>query len=163
VSAPDAAFLRPATADDLDAIATLWHDGWRDGHLGHVPVGLHAHRQPDDFRAMAPRLLGATTVADRDGHVVGFVTVVADEVEQVYVAADARGSGVAAALLDDGEASVARDHEVAWLSVVPGNARARAFYERQGWSDAGAFDYVAKTVGGTFVVPSLRYEKRVRP
>ena len=26
--------LRPASADDIEAIATVWHRGWLDGHLG---------------------------------------------------------------------------------------------------------------------------------
>jgi hypothetical protein len=25
--------LRAATPDDIEAIATVWHRGWRDGHL----------------------------------------------------------------------------------------------------------------------------------
>jgi hypothetical protein len=46
---------------------------------------------------------------------------------------------------------------VAWLAVVPGNARARRFYERSGWADDGGFDYVA----GEITVPCRRYVKRV--
>jgi hypothetical protein len=30
--------LRPASAEDVEAVATIWYDGWRDDHLGHVPV-----------------------------------------------------------------------------------------------------------------------------
>ena len=130
--------LRPATRDDIETVAVLWHDGWRDGHLGLVPDAVLPHRSFDDFRKRVPALLRATTVAERDGLVVGFVTVHGAEVEQVYVAAEARGGPTATALLDHGEAVVAEQHEVAWLAVVEGNARARAFYTRRGWSDAGA-------------------------
>lgn len=36
--------LRAAQADDVEAIASIWHDGWRDGHLGHVPDDVLPHR-----------------------------------------------------------------------------------------------------------------------
>jgi ribosomal protein S18 acetylase RimI-like enzyme len=51
----------------------------------------------------------------------------------------------------------------AWLAVVPGNARARAFYERAGWRDEGAFDYEAAAEGGPIAVPCRRYVKDLVP
>jgi len=97
--------------------------------------------------------------ASEEGRVLGFVVVKEDELEQVYVDRSARGSGVAAALLRQGEDEVRRaGHTRAWLAVVAGNARARAFYARQGWRDAGPFIYHAETAEGTFPVPSHRYE-----
>jgi GNAT superfamily N-acetyltransferase len=93
--------------------------------------------------------------------VVGFVTVRDDEVEEVFVAAGARGNGTADALLRHAEQVIAARHEVAWLAVVDGNARARRFYERNGWRDVGGFDYAAEIAGGRLPVPSRRYEKRL--
>jgi GNAT superfamily N-acetyltransferase len=89
------------------------------------------------------------------------VTVHDDEVEQIYVAADARGGGAAQALLRHAEQAIGGRFDVAWLAVVAGNARARRFYERNGWHDAGAFDYAAEIPNGTLIVPSHRYEKRL--
>jgi ribosomal protein S18 acetylase RimI-like enzyme len=154
--------LRPAVDADSEPIALLWHAGWRDGHLGHVPDALLAHRDEDSFRERVPARLPHTTVAEVDGRVVGFVTVLGDELEQVYVAADARGTGVAGRLMEHGERVVAAEHEVAWLAVASGNARARRFYERSGWRDTGEIDYEAETADGTFLVPCQRYEKSVR-
>jgi len=34
--------IRPAGAADMAAVADLWHEGWHDGHAGHVPDGLTA-------------------------------------------------------------------------------------------------------------------------
>ena len=79
-----------------------------------------------------PARLATTTVAVDGPVVVGFVTVVDDEVEQLYVAPGARGGDVAAALLDHGEALVSMRYDSAWLAVVAGNARARRFYARRG-------------------------------
>lgn len=154
--------LRAATDDDASAVASIWHAGWADGHLGHVPDALVAHRGLDDFARLAAARVHDTTVAEVDGGVAGFVTVVGDEVEQVYVAAGARGSGVAAELLGFAEAVVAKSADVAWLAVVAGNAWARRFYERQGWHDAGPITYLAEIDGGRFEVPCRRYERRVR-
>jgi GNAT superfamily N-acetyltransferase len=101
-------------------------------------------------------------VAAVGSHIVGFVTVHGDELEQMYVDAATRGKGVAGALLAHGETEIAERHETAWLAVVAGNARARRFYEREGWHDAGAIDYEAEVEGGTITVPCRRYEKKVR-
>ena len=153
--------LRPAADGDVAALAELWHDGWREGHLGHVPEALYQHRRPADFLARVPARLGSTTVAVDGSAVVGFVTVVDDEVEQLYVASTARDGQVAAALLDHGESCIAERHVLAWLAVVAGNARARRFYARRGWRDAGRVLHRADIAGGTMVVPSHRYEKQV--
>jgi len=94
--------------------------------------------------------------------VAGFVMVVGDEVEQVYVDAAHRGRGVAGELLAEAERLVAAaGHRQAWLAVVPGNARARRFYERSGWVDQGQFENHAAYAGGTIAVPCRRYVKRV--
>jgi GNAT superfamily N-acetyltransferase len=154
--------LRPATSDDVEAIATVWHLGWRDGHLGHVPDALLPHRAFVHFHERVAPRIPTTTVATLASSVVGFVTVHEDEAEQVYVAANARGGGAATALLRHAEQVIAARFETAWLAVVAGNARARRFYERNGWHDAGGFDYGAEIRGGEVLVPCRRYEKRVR-
>ena len=116
-------------------------------------------RTPDDFRRRLPERVERTTVAVHDGEVVGFVTITGDELEQLFVADAARGTGTAAALIDRGEQQIAREHDRAWLAVVAGNVRARRFYERQGWVDRGEFAYDADGI----TVTCLRYEKPVRP
>lgn len=148
---------------DIEAIAVVWHSGWRDGHLGHVPDALLEHRSLEDFRRRVPPRVPDTVVATIAGDLVGFVTVREDEVEQVYVAAEGRGTGVADALLRHAEGVIAARFGVAWLSVVAGNKRARRFYERNAWRDVGAHDYRAEILGGTIPVPCRRCEKLLRP
>jgi len=154
--------VRPATLEDVEAIARVWHRGWHDGHQGHVPAELYPYRQLEHFRVRVPSRIQLTTVAAIGSEVAGFVTVHDDEVEQVYVAESARGSGVAAALLQHAESELAKRFDRAWLAVVEGNARARGFYSRQGWTDAGSLDYAAQVEGGTISVPTRRYEKRLK-
>jgi hypothetical protein len=43
-----------------------------------------------------------------------------------------------------------------------GNARARRFYERNGWYDAGDLAYQAQIAGGSITVPCRRYEKHLK-
>jgi GNAT superfamily N-acetyltransferase len=162
MSASDGIRLRPATAEDAAAIAGLWHSGWRDGHAGHVPDELVAARPRESFLIRAPQRIGDTVVATVDGQIAGFVMVVGDEVEQVYVDRDHRGSGLAVVLLREAERLVAANgHEVAWLGALTGNARARRFYERTGWTDDGPFDYPAATDGEPVMVEVHRYVKTV--
>jgi GNAT superfamily N-acetyltransferase len=154
--------LRPARPDDAEAVAAIWRAGWRDGHLGHVPDALVAVRTPESFSERAAERVADTVVADVGGEVAGFVMVVGDEVEQVYVADGHRGTGVAGVLLTESERLVAAGgHERAWLAVAVGNARARRFYERQGWVDEGVFDYPADGPDGPIPVPCHRYTKPV--
>ncbi len=153
--------LRPATSADADTVAQIWREGWRDGHLGHVPAALVEVRTPASFLQRAADRVGDTTIAVVDGDIAGFTMVTGDEVEQVYVARSQRGSGVAALLLDDARRRIGdAGHAVAWLAVATGNERARRFYRRSGWTDEGAFDYAASTDSGSTPVPCHRYTAR---
>jgi GNAT superfamily N-acetyltransferase len=152
--------VRPATAADAARVAAIWHLGWQDGHTGFAPDELVRVRTEESFHERAAGRVADTTVAEVDGAVAGFVMVVGDEVEQVYVSRDHRGSGVAALLMAEAERQVrAGGHAQAWLAVVEGNGRARAFYERAGWTDEGAFDYAAAGPDGPVAVPCRRYTK----
>jgi GNAT superfamily N-acetyltransferase len=154
--------LRPAAAADAPEVAEIWRLGWPDGHLGHVPQELVDVRTDESFHTRAAERVGDTTVAVVGDRVAGFVMVVADEVEQVYVSGEHRGSGVATALLTEAERQVrAAGHDRAWLAVVAGNSRARRFYERCGWTDEGPFDYAASDRTGPIAVPCRRYVKPV--
>lgn len=156
-----AGLIRRAVESDVEAMAAIWRLGWTDGHAGRVPVEFEQARQSgcwtDEVRA---RLAQSWVACDGD-RVVGFVTVAADELEEVYVARSARGSGVAACLLRHGEGLVRENgFPVAWLAVVAGNGRARRFYEREGWHDAGDHGYQASSCGGgPLDITVRRYER----
>jgi ribosomal protein S18 acetylase RimI-like enzyme len=152
--------LRAAVAADAPAIARIWHAGWADGHLGNVPEALVAIRTEESFQIRAADRVADTTVAVVADEIVGFLMVGGDEIEQVYVAGVHRGTGVADSLMADAEERIrSAGHAVAWLAVVAGNARARRFYERRGWLDAGPIDYLAAGEGEPILVPAHRYEK----
>lgn len=152
--------VRPATTADVDVLARIWHDGWWQAHEGHVPAALYHERTPETFPPRVAERVPATWVAQGADGVLGFVVVVGDELEQLYVAASAQGTGVGAALIAQAEEVIrSAGHPRAWLAVVADNPRARRFYERSGWVDAGLEDYLAQTASGSLHVPSRRYEK----
>ena len=159
--------IRPATDADMAAVADLWHEGWHAGHAGHVPAGLTDRRTLAAFHERTPPRVGDTVVAvtdamEAEGALVGFVMMVGDEVEQLFVAPAWRGTGVAAELLVEAEGRIAAaGHDRAWLAVVAGNARARRFYEKRGWLDEGDLPYEVVADGETFVSPCRRYVKQV--
>jgi GNAT superfamily N-acetyltransferase len=152
--------IRPAGAEDAPEVAEIWRLGWHDGHDELVPEELVAVRTPASFHERAAQRVPDTTVATVDDAVAGFVMVVGDELEQMYVSGAHRGTGVARALIAEAERKVrANGNTKAWLAVVAGNARARAFYERAGWVDEGGFDYEAATGDRIIAVPCRRYTK----
>ncbi len=147
--------IRPATPDDADRIARIWWLGWHDGHTGLVPEELLAFRTQESFVPRVTAAIPRTRVAEVDGEVIGFTMQKGDEVEQVFVDAAHRGTGVAAQLLADAAREVmAAGHAVPWLGVVTGNARAHRFYEREGWTDTGEVEYPATTGPDSHVIVS---------
>jgi ribosomal protein S18 acetylase RimI-like enzyme len=157
-----AMILRAAQPDDVPRLAPLWRAAWLDGHAGHVPDELMAARGPEHFAVHAEKYAASTIVAvDDDGGLLGLIILGDDDGEVVQLAVDrsVRGGGVGGALLRSAEERFAGRHPGAWLAVVPGNARARRFYEYHGWSDAGPMTYSAPTATGRVDVPVHRYVK----
>jgi GNAT superfamily N-acetyltransferase len=155
--------IRPARPDEAEVVARIWSDGWADGHRGHVPDELYAFRTGESYLPRATDRIGKTVVAEVAGQVVGFAVVEGDEIEQVYVDAAARGTGAALELLREAERVIREaGHAEAWLAVVEGNARARAFYERAGWSDDGPDSYPAEAGDGVVEVPVRKYIRSLR-
>jgi GNAT superfamily N-acetyltransferase len=155
--------VRAAAAADLDVLAQIWLDGWRDAHLAIVPAELARHRTLDSFKTRLAAALDDVRVADGNGATVGFVMVRGDELYQFYVARTARGTGLAGLLMADAERELTRRGvDIAWLSCAIGNDRAARFYEKCGWRRAGVMTDHSVIEGGTFPIETWRYEKSLR-
>jgi len=152
--------IRPAEQTEVDQLAQVWFDAWRDAHAQIVPAELARLRTLENFRERMQKELPNVRVAGSPGEPVGFCLVKGDELYQLFVAARARGTGVAAALMADGEALLAESGvATAWLACAMGNERAARFYEKCGWRRTGTMTNEAETSEGTFLLQVWRYEK----
>jgi ribosomal protein S18 acetylase RimI-like enzyme len=152
--------VRAADATEIDQLARLWHSAWQDAHARIVPAELIRLRTLESFRDRLHAALPEVRVVGPSGAAVGFCIVKGDELYQLFVSAQSRGSGVAAALIADAEARLAgQGVETAWLACAIGNDRAARFYEKRGWRRAGTIVSRLDTPGGTFPLEVWRYEK----
>ncbi len=157
-----AAGLRDADDSEIDHLARLWHDGWQDTHARILPAELARHRTLESFRERLANNLAHTRVSGPLGRPLGFCIVESDELYQLYVGEEARGSGIAAALLADGEQLIATSGATtAWLACAIGNARAARFYEKHGWRQVGPMINKLETPDGVLPLEVWRYEKRL--
>ena len=152
--------VRPAEETDIDALARVWFDAWRDAHEAIAPPELTRRRTLERFRQRIQDGLGAIRVVGPLGGPLGFCMVKHDELDQLFVSAEARGSDVAASLLADGEARLAAAGvQTAFLACAIGNDRAARFYEKHGWRRAGTMINHLETPEGVFHLEVWRYEK----
>jgi ribosomal protein S18 acetylase RimI-like enzyme len=154
--------VRNAEEAEIDRLARIWYDGWRDAHEQILPAELAQHRTLESFRDRLAAGLSSVRVVGAPGEPVGFCMIKGDELYQLYVSASARGSGAAATLIADAEAQLSRSGVVtAWLACAIGNERAARFYEKHGWRRAGTMVNQLETPAGEFLLDVWRYEKRL--
>jgi GNAT superfamily N-acetyltransferase len=156
--------VRAAEEVEIDHLARLWYDGWQDAHAAIVPAALKRLRTLESFRhRLRAALCDARTIGPV-GAAAGFTILKGDELYQLFVAPESRGSGVAAALIADAELQLSeRGIEIAWLACAIGNQRAARFYEKHGWTRAGTMLNQLDTPDGGFSLEVWRYEKRLTP
>jgi putative acetyltransferase len=126
--------LRPYTPADEDAAIELWRRTWQL----HYPR-LNFAERVDWWRARWRNELVPTatvTVAEADGRMVGFVTVDprSFDLDQIVVAPEAWGIGVAAALITEAKRISPQGLD---LHVNTDNTRAIRFYEKHGFAISG--------------------------
>lgn len=154
--------VRNAVTAEADALAQLWFNGWQDAHAAILPAELRRLRTLDSFKERLLRGLADVCVVGPIGAPLGFCMLKEDELYQLFVSADARGTGVAAILMANSEARLAeKGVETAWLSCAIGNHRAARFYEKSGWCNTGNYVTVVETTEGPFELEVWRFEKRV--
>jgi ribosomal protein S18 acetylase RimI-like enzyme len=155
--------VRYAEEHEVEQLATIWYDAWHDAHAHLMPESLIRQRTLQSF---AERIRAALPDV-RVGHIahepVGFCIVKDDELYQLFVAARARGSGIAAQLVADAEARLAeRGVTTAWLACAIGNDRAARFYEKCGWQRTATITYQPEVTEGNITFDVWRYEKTLR-
>jgi putative acetyltransferase len=127
--------LREFVETDLPALADLWVMGWRDMGLG---IDFDARRGwlTDRLRALAAGGAAVVVGTNASGNPAGFAAIDlrSGYLDQLCVAPSERGSGLAAALLNEVKRRSLGGIE---LDVNEANGRALRFYEREGFSIVG--------------------------
>ena len=126
--------LRPYTAADEDAAIELWRRTWAH-HFPHIDFNARVAWWRERWRQeLTP--VAAIVVVEQDGGLTGFVTVdpKTHYLDQIVVAPEQWGSGLALALLDEAKRLSPAGLE---LQVNKDNARAIRFYEKHGFVYAG--------------------------
>ena len=151
---------RRADPSETSVLTRLWHDGWQDAHAAILPPALARARTRESFSERMVSTLADVRVIGPPGAPLGFAMLKGDELNQFYVASQARGSGVAAALIADAEAQLReRGVETAWLACAIGNARAAKFSQKSGGDLARTMVNRLDTIDGPFDLEIWRYEK----
>jgi putative acetyltransferase len=126
--------LRPYAPADEDAAIELWRRTWQ---LAYPQIDFDARVDWWRERWRAELVATATiTVADIAGKLTGFVTVDprSFDLDQIVVAPEAWGTGIASALIAEAKRLSPRGID---LHVNKDNARAIRFYEKHGFTITG--------------------------
>ena len=176
--------VRDATIDDADAIATVHIDSWRAGYRDIVPDEYldseeFATSRRDRWRAWTwPSAVETRLfVISLHGRLVGFShagpertdlginrteAATRGEVYGFYLHPTAWGSGCAGALMSRCEEFLRDEgYGSAVLWVLRDNPRARAFYEKAGWSFTGEESDFNPFDSPDAALPEVQYEVRL--
>ena len=152
--------IRAAVVSDLDHLASIWHSRWQDVHAPILSAELARYQTFDSFRDKLEATLPNIRIAEVYGQLVGFSIIKEDELYQLYVSSEVRGTGIAAALLADAEKIMrSRGVESAWLACAIGNKRAADFYSENGWRYWGNMVCELPSPQGENYLEVWRYEK----
>jgi ribosomal protein S18 acetylase RimI-like enzyme len=155
--------VRDAQISEIGPLAMIWYDGWQDAHARILPVELAHLRTLQSFKERLRVALASVRVVGSADVPLGFCMLKGAELYQLYVSSQARGSGVATALVVDAEARLGDSGvDTAWLACAIGNDRAARFYEKCGWQRAGTVIENLEVANGTFPLEVWRYEKCLR-
>ena len=126
--------LRPYAAADEDAAIELWRRTWAH-HFPHIDFNSRVNWWRERWKQeLVP--VAHVVIAERDGKLVGFVTVDPDTMylDQIVVAPEVWGTGLADALLAE---AIRLSPKGLDLLVNKDNYRAIRFYEKHKFSYAG--------------------------
>jgi RimJ/RimL family protein N-acetyltransferase len=166
--------VRPARIEDVAAIAEIHVRSWQAAYAGLIPQSYldsltPAQREPGWTRAIqdGDASRGGTLLVTDDGEkVIGFARICesrdADsaasdvgEVQAIYLAPDAWGTGAGRALMTAALARLTElGYQQATLWVLDSNVRARRFYAAAGFHPDGA---VKDDDSHGFVLREIRY------
>jgi putative acetyltransferase len=118
--------IRQYTATDLQGVQTSWENASRVAHTFLSEAFLTQERENIKTIYM-PR--ADTWVAEQDGEVVGFLSLMGNEVGAIFLEPRCHGTGIGKALMDKAQAL----HGDLEVEVFEANPIGRKFYDRYGF------------------------------
>jgi RimJ/RimL family protein N-acetyltransferase len=168
--------IREARIGDEDQIARVHVAAWRAAYRGMMPDAFLESLDENTRAKRWRERLDATSagrrtfVAIASDSIVGIAGIgpardeagTRGELYMINLAPTAWGRGIASELLDQCVKDLsAFGHREAILWVLRQNARARRFYEREGWTQEGDRRLAISENGFTFEVDELRYVRAI--
>ena len=162
--------VRAATVEDATGIALAHVASWRTAYHGLLPQalldGLSVERRTAQWQREIENGTLVHVAIDPTGQTGGFIatgrsrdddaTDTVGELIAIYLRPQLWSLGIGGRLHAAGIAGLTTSFAQATLWVLDGNARSRAFYERQGWQPDGTVK--RDTIGDTEVVEA-RYRR----
>ena len=118
--------IRPYTDEDLEELLDVWYRASLVAHPFLSEAFLTTERREISGRWLP---MAETTVFDVDGHVVGFIALIGNEVGAIFVDPDHQSMGVGRALMNHARES----RPFLELNVFEANAIGRRFYDTYGF------------------------------
>ena len=132
--------IRPGESGDAAAMCACHHRCWINTFVDLVTPRDAVERLDPDRNLgrfadwLSPGSAAQVTVAELDGEVIGYSTVVGNEVVHLFVDPGHSGGGVGRRLLATAEAQMsAAGHRTFELHTMVGNTPAIGLYESAGW------------------------------
>ena len=155
-------FLLPRKIDPSEqfAVATLWHDAWHETQAPFVPAELAAQRDQPDFLRRLVAMGDLARVIGPIGAPTGFCAILDDELDQLFISPQARGTGAGAILVKDAEDRLrASGINQAQLDCLKENTDAIRFYEKMGWTSQGLQPIALGTSTNAVIVDCIVFAK----
>jgi ribosomal protein S18 acetylase RimI-like enzyme len=127
--------VRPARAEDVDALVELGRRSWLSAFAQTAPFALIAWWvRTDRTRTLYEQSWREMLVVAEDTVIIGLVQPKDAEIYGLWVRPDRQGTGAGTQLLGAGEAVIRRaGHTRAWLTCSGFNVSALRFYRRRGY------------------------------
>lgn len=122
--------IRPFETKDEEELLDVWH---RASQIAHdfLDIDFFVGERREIREQWLP--IAETVVFETDGRLVGFLSLIGNEVGAIFVDPDYQGQGVGRSLMD-----WARDSSpILELNVFEANTLGRRFYESYGFQDVG--------------------------
>lgn len=118
--------IRPFNEADVDELVDVWYRSSRIAY-SFLADDFFTTEQNEIVERWLP--IADTTVAELDGRVVGFLSLIGNEVGAFFVDPDRQGQGIGRALMDHARGS----RPFLELDVFEANALGRRFYDAYGF------------------------------